>query len=61
MVVLGGETSKKIIRNSIQQLERAGCPLLGIVLNRVEGKKGSYYKKRYGGKYGQYGEEYYKE
>ena len=61
MVVRGGETSKKIIRNSIQQLERAGCPLLGIVLNRVEGKKGSYYKKRYGGKYGQYGEEYYKE
>jgi len=38
-------------------LERAGCPLLGIVLNRVEGSKGGYYYKRYGGKY--YGGRYY--
>ena len=35
LVVRGGMTPKNVIRNSIAQLERAGCPLLGIVLNRV--------------------------
>lgn len=65
LVVRGGQTSKSIVRNSIRQLERAGCPLLGIVLNRVEGAKGGYYYKRYGGKYygygKKYGDQYYKE
>lgn len=59
LVVRGGETSKKIVTNSIRQLERAGCPLLGIVLNRVEEKKGGYYQKRYSKQYGQYGDKYY--
>lgn len=58
LVVRGGITSKTIVRNSIRQLQRAGCPLLGIVLNRVEGAKGGYYYKRYGSrKY--YGGRYY--
>lgn len=58
LVVRGGMTSKGIVRNSIRQLERAGCPLLGIVLNRVESAKGGYYYKKYGvGKY--YGNKYY--
>lgn len=57
LVVRGGVTSKNMVKNSIRQLERAGCPLLGIVLNRVEGAKGGYYYKRYGGKY--YGSRYY--
>ena len=48
LVVRGGMTSKGIVRNSIRQLERAGCPLLGIVLNRVESAKGGYYYKKYG-------------
>ena len=65
LVVRGGQTSKSIVRNSIRQLERADCPLLGIVLNRVEGAKGGYYYKRYGGKYygygKKYGDQYYKE
>ena len=67
LVVRGGYTSRNAVRASIQQLERAGCPLLGIVLNRVGGSKGSYYYKKYGGKYygrygkyyGRYGGEYY--
>ncbi len=68
LVVRGGMTSKSIVKNSIRQLERAGCPLLGIVLNRVEGSRGGYYYKRYGGKYygrygkyygGRYGSDYY--
>lgn len=58
LVVRGGMTSKGIVKNSIRQLERAGCPLLGIVLNRVESAKGGYYYKKYGGsKY--YGNKYY--
>lgn len=57
LVVRGGMTSKSLVKRSIRQLERAGCPLLGIVLNRVEGSKGGYYYKRYGGKY--YGGRYY--
>ena len=52
LVVRSGTTPKSLIKNSIRQLERAGCPLLGIVLNRVEGEKGGYYNKRYGGYYG---------
>jgi capsular exopolysaccharide synthesis family protein len=51
LVARGGVTSKGMVKNSIRQLERAGCPLLGIVLNRVEGATGGYYSKRYGGKY----------
>lgn len=57
LVVRGGATPKNMVKNSIRQLERAGCPLLGIVLNRVEGAKAGYYYKRYGGKY--YGGRYY--
>lgn len=58
LVVRAGMTSRSIIRNSIAQLERAGCPLLGVILNRAGaggGKYGKYYGKN--GKY--YKEEYY--
>lgn len=58
LIVRGGITSKHYIKNSIRQLERAGCPLLGIVLNRVEGAKSGYYYKRYGSKYYGYGKYY---
>ena len=56
LMVRAGVTPKGIIRSSIAQLERAGCPLLGIVLNRAGAGSGKYYKKYYG-KY--YGSEYY--
>lgn len=60
LVVRGGVTSKAMVKHSVMQLERAGCPLLGIILNRVEGSKGGYYYKKYGGKYygGHYGKYY---
>ncbi len=58
LCVRGGFTSKSVVRDSIRQLERAGCPLLGIVLNRVDTSKGGYYHKYYGHKYG-YGYGYY--
>lgn len=62
LCVRSGVTSRAIIRNSIRQLERTGCPLLGIVLNRVNTQQGRYYHKYYGKKYygsKYYGEEYY--
>ena len=58
LVVRSGFTKKKFVNESVQALKRAGSPLLGIVLNRVDtGKKGSayYYKDYY-----QYGAYYYK-
>ena len=57
LVVHGGVTPKGMVKRSMMQLERAGCPLLGIVLNRVGGAGSGYYYKRYGGKYyyGKYG------
>lgn len=64
LVVRGGETPKAMVKNSTNQIERAGCPLLGIVLNRVKGSGSGYYYKKYGGGsyYGKYGKEgyYYK-
>ena len=51
LVVRAGATPKRLVKNCIGQLERAGCPMLGIVLNRVDGSKGGYYSK-YGGHYG---------
>lgn len=60
LVVRGGVTPKSVIRNSMAQLERAGCPLLGIVLNRVGAGGGKYYGKYYGRYYGKYyGSKYY--
>ena len=58
LVVRAGVTSKTLVRNCVGQLERAGCPLLGLVLNRVSGAKGGYYTKRYGTYYGDKGAYY---
>lgn len=43
LVVRAGDTSKRVVHSSIERLDRAGCPILGIVLNRAETKTGSYY------------------
>ena len=62
LVVRGGETPKGMVKHSLMQLERAGCPLLGVVLNRVQGGGSGYYYKKYGGSYyggHYYGSEYY--
>lgn len=58
LCVRGGVTSRRIVRRSMQQLERSGCPLLGIVLNRVGAGTGGYYNKYYGKKY-YYNDQYY--
>ena len=59
LCVRSAETPKGVVRDSIRQLERAGCPLLGIVLNRVSEAKSGYYKSYYGRKYGKYYSDYY--
>ncbi len=61
LVVRSGKISKEMVKNSARQLQRAGCPLLGVILNRVEGSTGGYYYKKYGGSkyYGKKGENYY--
>ena len=58
LVVRGNATPKNMVKNSVRQLERAGCPLLGVVLNRVKGSGSGYYYKQYGSKYGYYGKNY---
>ena len=67
LVVNSGETSRGLIKQSLNQLERADCRLLGMVLNKTEvasraydkyyGKYGRYYSNYYGGYYGGYGED----
>ena len=61
LVVRSGKISKEMVKNSARQLQRAGCPLLGVILNRVEGSTGGYYYKKYGGSkyYGKNGGSYY--
>ena len=61
LVVRCGETSKALVRQSLQQLDRVGCPVLGTVLNRAEIRSGAYkkYYNRYGKKYGDYYGDYY--
>ena len=51
LVVRAGETPKAMVRNSIRQLERAGCPVVGIALSRAKGAANGYYHK-YGNYYG---------
>ena len=50
-----------LVRQSLQQLDRVGCPVLGTVLNRAEIRSGAYkkYYNRYGKKYGDYYGAYY--
>ena len=47
LVIRSGETSKSEVKSSIKQLERSGCKILGVVLNRVTDAKGKKNKKKY--------------
>ena len=59
LLVIASGTPRKMVANSAQLLERAGCPLLGTVMNRAgsKGRRGyynyGYYYNQYG--YGEYG------
>lgn len=56
IVLESGKDSYHFVREVKDQLDKAGVPILGIILNKVEVSKNSYYG-RYGkyGKYGSYG------
>ena len=47
--VRSGETPRKVVLNSVQQLKRTDTPLLGVVLNRanVDSKSSLYYHRYY--------------
>ena len=53
------EQQRNLESELLAQLERAGCPLLGIVLNRVSAGGGKYYGKYYRKTYGKYDGKYY--
>ena len=55
LVIRAGSVPKTIIRQSLHEIDQAGCKLLGTVLNRVEGAGGRYGKYGHYGKYGKYG------
>ena len=47
LVVHSGTTNKKIIKEVVEKFRTAKLPVLGVVLNRVDVKKGGYYYKYY--------------
>ncbi len=65
LVVRSGDTSRKLVENSVQMLRRTESPLLGVVLNRVDlsDRSNAYYHRYYhsgyyyknGYRYGGYG------
>ena len=51
LVIRSGEITRAEVKNSIKQLERSGCKILGVVLNRATDLKNKYSKqKHYSGK-----------
>lgn len=57
MVVESGAISYRMAQRVKQQLEKSGCRILGVVLNKVGNEHSGYYSKYYG-KYGRYGGKY---
>ena len=55
LLISAGQVPKTIIRQSLHEIDQAGCKLLGTVLNCVEGAGGRYGKYGHYGKYGKYG------
>ena len=56
MVISAKTISYKFARVVKEQLEKADCPILGVVLNKVDMKQNKYYGKYYGNYYDNYGE-----
>ena len=55
LVISSAEISYKAVQKSKEQMEKAGCRILGAVLNKVTMGKSGYYGKYYGNYYGSYG------
>lgn len=56
LVIANKEVSYRFAQKVKQQLDKAGCRILGCVLNKVDLSKGGKYGKYYGKYYGNYGE-----
>ena len=53
LVMESGAIKYRVAQNVKEKLESTGCPILGVVLNKVDRKKnGGYYNKYYGKYYG---------
>lgn len=57
MVIETGVISYRFAQDVKSQLEKSNCPILGVVLNKVDMSKQGYYGKYYGRYYGKYGNE----
>lgn len=53
LVVAANTVSYKFIRTVKSQMEKTDCPILGVVLNKVNMKQNKYYGKYYGNYYGE--------
>lgn len=56
MVIESGVISYRFAQEVKGQLEKSNCPILGVILNKVDMSKQGYYGKYYGKYYGRYGE-----
>ena len=56
LVVAANTISRKFAKSVKDQLDKTGCPILGVVMNKVDLKQNKYYGKYYGNYYGSYGE-----
>ncbi len=58
LVLAVKSVSYQFARSNVEQLEKANCPILGVVLNKVDMKQDKYYGRYYGKYYGEYYGEY---
>lgn len=56
LVVASKTVGHKFAKDVKEQLEKADCPILGVVLNKVSVSNSRYYGKYYGKYTGYYGE-----
>ena len=54
LVLESGAVGRRFVQSVKRQLEKTGCPILGVILNKVDLKKQGYYGKQYGKYYGKY-------
>lgn len=54
LIAMCGQTPRKLVANSVEQLKRTGTPLLGVVLNAAKTNGSNLYYKKYYGKTGYY-------
>lgn len=55
LVIESGAVSYRFAQKIKEQMERCACPILGVILNKVDMSSQGYYGKYYGKYYGEYG------